>query len=125
MLDDPLLKKIDDALSYRFLIGDINFTAEEKEEIRNEFFSVYSRNSKKDWKGKLSEQELDILSITLILVAKNYPKDWRGKEFWPKIAERINVYSTDTEETGAETESHLARPGSVSSHQILIGALRV
>lgn len=97
MLDDPLLKKIDDALSYRFLIGDINFTAEEKEEIRNEFFSVYSRNSKKDWKGKLSEQELDILSITLILVAKNYPKDWRGKEFWPKIAERINVYSTDTE----------------------------
>ena len=97
MLDDSLLKKIDNALSYRFLVGDINFTIEEKEEIRNEFFSIYSRNSRNDWKGRLSEQELDILSITLILVAKNYPKDWRGKEFWPKIAERINIYSTDTE----------------------------
>ena len=75
MLDDSLLKKIDNALSYRFLVGDINFTIEEKEEIRNEFFSIYSRNSRNDWKGRLSEQELDILSITLILVAKNYPKD--------------------------------------------------
>ena len=62
-----------------------------------EFFAIYSRNSKNDWKGKLTEQELDIISITLILVAKNYQKDWRGKEFWPKIAERINIYSTDTE----------------------------
>ena len=61
MLDDSLLKKIDNALSYRFLVGDINFTIEEKEEIRNEFFSIYSRNSRNDWKGRLSEQELDIL----------------------------------------------------------------
>ena len=34
MLDDSLLKKIDDALSCRFLIGDINFSNEEKEAIR-------------------------------------------------------------------------------------------
>lgn len=97
MLDNSLLKKIDNALSYRFLIGDINFTVDEKETIRDEFFAIYSRNSQNDWKGKLAEQELDIISITLILVAKNYQKDWRGKEFWPKIAERINIYSTDTE----------------------------
>ncbi|HBB05722.1 MAG TPA: hypothetical protein DCZ41_03970 [Firmicutes bacterium] len=97
MLDDSLLKKIDDALSCRFLIGDINFNIEEKEAIREEFFSVYSKNSKGNWKDQLSNYELDIISITLILVAKNYPKDWRGKEFWPKIAERINVYASNIE----------------------------
>ena len=53
MLDDSLLKKIDSALSYRFLIGDINFTSDEKEEIRNEFFSIYSRNSKNNGKTNL------------------------------------------------------------------------
>ena len=37
MLYDSLLKKIDNALSYRFLIGDINFTVNEKETIRDEF----------------------------------------------------------------------------------------
>mgnify|MGYP006939721082 FL=1 len=97
MLDDSLVKKIDDALSCRFLIGDINFSIEEKEAIREEFFSVYLKNSKGNWKSQLSNYELDIISITLILVAKNYPKDWRGKEFWPKIAERINVYASNIE----------------------------
>lgn len=84
MLDDSLLKKIGNALSYRFLIGDINFSNEEKEAIREEFFSIYSKNSEISWKNDLSNNELDIISITLILVAKNYPKDWRGKEFWSK-----------------------------------------
>lgn len=97
MLDDSLFKKIDDALSCRFLVGDINFSSEEKEKIRNEFFSIYSKNHKNGWKNDLSDYELDTISITLILVAKNYPKDWRGKEFWPKIADRINVYARDTE----------------------------
>lgn len=97
MLDDSLLKKINDALSCRFLIGDINFSNEEKEAIREEFFSIYSKNSKISWKNELSNNELDIISITLILVAKNYPKDWRGKEFWPKIADRLNVYSSNVE----------------------------
>lgn len=95
MLDDSLLKKIDNALSCRFLIGDINFSNEEKEEIREEFFSIFSKNSKTNWKNALTNNELDIISITLILVAKNYPKDWRGKNFWPKIADRLNVYSSN------------------------------
>ena len=68
MLDDSLLKKIDNALSYRFLIGDINFSNEEKEAIREEFFSIYSKNSEISWKNVLSNNELDIISITLILV---------------------------------------------------------
>lgn len=97
MLDNFLLKKIDKALSYRFLVGDINFSDEEKEAIRDEFFSIYSAHSKNNWGSNLTKQELDILSITLILVAKNYPKDWRGKEFWPKIADRLNIYSNDLE----------------------------
>ena len=97
MLDDSLLKKINDALSCRFLIGDINFSNEEKEAIREEFFSIYSKNSKISWKNELSNNELDIISITLILVAKNYPKDWRGKEFWSKIADRLNVHSSNVE----------------------------
>lgn len=97
MLDDSLLKKIGNALSYRFLIGDINFSNEEKEAIREEFFSIYSKNSEISWKNDLSNNELDIISITLILVAKNYPKDWRRKEFWSKIADRLNVYSSKVE----------------------------
>ena len=93
MLDDVLLKKIDDALSYRFLIGDINFSNEEKEAIRDEFFTIFLKNSKINWKNALSSNELDIISITLILVAKNYPKDWRGKDFWSKISPLRNRFS--------------------------------
>lgn len=54
MLDDSLLKKIGNALSYRFLIGDINFSNEEKEAIREEFFLIYSKNSEISWRNALS-----------------------------------------------------------------------
>ena len=97
MLDDSLLKKIGNALSYRFLIGDINFSNEEKEAIREEFFSIYSKNSEISWKNDLSNNELDIFSFTLIVVAQNYPKDWRGKDFCSKFADRLNVYSSKVE----------------------------
>ena len=46
MLDDSLLKKIGTALSCRFLIGDINFSSEEKEAIREEFFSIFRKTAK-------------------------------------------------------------------------------
>ncbi len=96
MLDDSLLKKkIQQALTYRFLIGDINFSDEEKEKIRDEFFRVYKRHSANSWKYEISDNELDIIAITLIITVKNYPKDWKGKEFWPKIADSLNAHSND------------------------------
>mgnify|MGYP006982388211 CR=1 FL=1 len=95
MINNSLIKKVKKALSYRFLIGDINFSDKEKEEIINEFLSIYKIHSCNDWKNRISNYEVEVISITLIIAAKNYPNDWQGKDFWNKIADSINVYSTD------------------------------
>lgn len=89
-MDDALRAKIISAYDNpNSLIGDTDFTQDERDEIRQEFLDIVDRNAKyRNW--SYSADEVELIGILLFVTAKRYQGQWGGKDFWFKIAQAIS-----------------------------------
>src|SRR5574344_1081894 len=71
------------------LIGDTDFSLDEREEIRQSFLKIVERNEKYH-NQSYSSDEIELFGILLFITAKRYQGQWGGKEFWFKIAQAIS-----------------------------------
>ena len=89
-----IYSKINSALSdIRRLVGDINFTPEEKDWMKHEFANVwndYIRTGSLEFKSK---NDYLLTAALIVTVAKDSRGDWYGKEFWGRINTALGEYT--------------------------------
>ena len=68
-------------------IGDVNFTEEERAQLKEFYMSLTNcpPNSGQKW----GPEESELAAAFLISAIKNYKDDWTGKEFWDRITPQI------------------------------------
>jgi hypothetical protein len=72
------------------LIGDTDFSPEERDEIRDEFLNTIVERNEKFNNWSYSAEDVELVGILLFITAKRYQGQWAGKEFWFKIAQAIS-----------------------------------
>ena len=77
----------------RRLVGDFNFTVEEKDLMKHEFARIwdeYVRSGSTDFK---QHSDYLLTAALIVTIAKDSRGDWHGKEFWGRINSALGEYT--------------------------------